>query len=122
MKKASERFKAALIMLASAFCASTGQIFWKKSSYILKVISLNNLIRLATNFYFILGVLLYGLGFILMVIALRRGELSRLHALYGFGFIWGLFLAHIIFHESISLMNILGVELIIIGGYFITKK
>ncbi len=72
-----------LIILCTIF-TSVGQLLWKKG-----LINLNLSDGLSfLNLFIILGFISYGFGFILMLLALRSGELSVLYPIISTGFIW----------------------------------
>ena len=98
--------KGVALILLSAMTACTGQLLWKLASS-------DNFILLT-----ILGLILYGCGAILMIIALRYGELSILHPMMGAGYIVSLLLGSVVLKERITLVKILGVFVIIAGLVF----
>ena len=71
------------------------------------------------NPYLIFGFLAYGLAAILLVIALRLGDLSLLYPVWSLSFVWITIVSMFFLGESISIQNWLGISLIIAGISFI---
>lgn len=91
------------IMLTASLLTCTGQLLWKLSA------TEDSLVLLAC------GLGLYGGGALLMVVALRFGELSVLHPMLSAGYVLSLFLGAAVLKERISWMKIAGVAVIILG-------
>lgn len=76
--------KAIFLIIFCTIFTSVGQLLWKKG-----LISLNFSEGLSfLNMFIIFGFISYGFGFILMLLALRSGELSVLYPIIATGFIW----------------------------------
>ena len=110
MKKDKTLYKGIALMLLSAVLACTGQLLWKLAA------GYDSLIPV------IAGLGLYGLGALLMIIALRYGELSVLHPMMSAGYILSLILGAFVLHENISVLKIIGVFVIIIGLIFLSSS
>lgn len=93
-------------MIMSALVTSIGQASWKYSDG-------NNLLFLS------LGLGLYIMGAILMILALRHGELSVLHPLLSFGYVFSVFIGVFILSEVLSFIHILGIVSIAIGAVLV---
>ena len=106
MKK-SKLYKGIAIMLFSSTLTCLGQLCWKMSS-------LSNWLL-----FTIIGFAFYGLGALLMIIALRFGKLSVLHPMLGFGYVISVILGQIALKESITVTKVLGIIIVIIGISFI---
>jgi len=100
-----------LIILCTLF-TSVGQLLWKKG-----LISLNFNDWLSfLNMFIILGFISYGLGFILMLLALKSGELSVLYPIIATSFIWISIFSPIFFPtDAMNIWKWAGVILIIIS-------
>lgn len=95
--------KGIIYMIVSAFFTANGQLFWKLSQ------SSNRLINIA------IGFLLYGLGALLMIIAFKHGELSVLYPIMCVSYIFALINGYVFLQETISISNLIGIMIIIIG-------
>jgi len=99
-----------LIMILSSVCTCTGQLMWKLAA------GHNALLLCIVGFFF------YGLGALLMMFALKYGELSVLHPMLSFGFILSMILGAAVLHEAIGSMKILGILFIIFGMIFLARS
>lgn len=95
--------KGIAIMLSSALLTSVGQLCWKISS--------------TQYFYLFLlsGFVLYGIGALLMIIALRFGNLSVLHPMLSAGYGLSVLLGYFVLHEPIAITKLAGITVIVIG-------
>ncbi|MBS1267244.1 MAG: 4-amino-4-deoxy-L-arabinose-phosphoundecaprenol flippase subunit ArnE [Candidatus Woesearchaeota archaeon] len=78
-----------------------------------------NIKSLFNNKHLINGVLIYGMGTILYIIALRGGELSILYPLNSTTYIWVALLSQKILGEKMNTYKWLGILFILIGVSFI---
>lgn len=62
-----------------------------------------------------IGFLLYGLGALLMIIAFKHGELSVLYPIMCVSYIFALINGYVFLQETISISNLIGIMIIIIG-------
>ena len=67
------------------------------------------------NWQLMLGLCLYGCSTILLVLALRYGELSMLYPVIALTYVWVACLSLFFFHESINIYNACGL-ILIVGG------
>ncbi len=95
-------YKGILLMLASACCVCFGQLLWKLSAD-------GELLML------LFGFILYGMGALIMLIAYKFGKVSVLQPILATSYIISIILAHFVLGEDISLLNIAGVLLIMLG-------
>ena len=91
------------------------QVLYKKGANIATL----DFYALVTNYYLIVGAFLYFISAVLLVIALKYGELSVLYPIISTGFIWVSFLSVYFFSEFMNFERWLGIVLIIIGISFI---
>lgn len=73
------------------------------------------------NLQIVAGLALTFLGFLLLTVALREGELSVVHPLLGLGFVWVL-LASTWLGEPVGTLQYLGVTAILIGVTVISRS
>mgnify|MGYP002725718128 CR=1 FL=1 len=104
-----------LIILCTLVTAS-GQLFLKLGADKLKI----DFLSLITNYVLIIGCIIYFFGAILLITALRGGEVSVLYPLFATSYIWVTLIAKYVLHEDISLFKWIGVGTIIIGVIFIS--
>ncbi len=101
------------LVIFSTIFTTVGQILWKMGAQ-----NLAFDFSLLTNYNVFLGFVSYGLGAVILIIALRNGELSVLYPILGTSYIWVIISAYLIFGESITLLKIIGVGAIIAGVSF----
>jgi undecaprenyl phosphate-alpha-L-ara4N flippase subunit ArnE len=109
--------EAILLVLICTFFTSIGQLFLKIGS---KELSFN-LIELLTNFPLIIGFSFYIIGAVILIFALKNGELSVLYPFIATSFIWVSILSVIFLNESMNAWKWSGVFVIIIGMAFIGR-
>ena len=103
------------LVLFTTLINAFGQVFYKKGANILTL----NFYALITNYPLIIGAFLYLISAVLLIIALKYGELSVLYPIISTGFIWVGFLSVYFFNEVMSFEKWIGVIAIIIGISFI---
>lgn len=104
------------LMLFSTILTSTGQILYKYAALTLT----SDIAQILMNWYLIFGLLAYFSAAILLVIALKGGELSVLYPLVSLSFVWVSLLSMRFFQDSMSTTKWLSVGLIIIGVFLIS--
>ncbi len=82
-----------LLMIACTIFTSSGQLLWKAGA--LKISFLNPLTFF--NLPFIVGCVLYVIGSLLLIMALRKGELSMLYPFIATSYVWVSILAPFFF-------------------------
>jgi len=73
------------------------------------------LISILTTRVLFAGYALYGVSTVLLILALRRGELSMLYPVIALTFVWVTILSVVIFHESMNALKLGGIATIVIG-------
>lgn len=61
------------------------------------------------------GLVLYGIGAVMMVLALQHGELSVLYPVISLSYVWVAILSVLIFHEHMNPLRVGGIAVIIAG-------
>jgi len=107
--------KAIILVICCTFFTAMGQILWKIGSAKLSL----NILTLITNLPLILGFLSYGIGLILLIVALKFGELSLLYPFIALSFIWVAIASMIFLQESMSILKWVAIIIIMIGVSFI---
>jgi uncharacterized membrane protein len=104
--------KSIFFVLLCTLLTSAGQYFIKLGS-----VQINNFASIF-NFSLIFGLFLYGSAAILLLLALRNGELSVLYPFIALSFVWVFLISTFVLKENILLINWFGLVLIILGVYF----
>ncbi len=103
------------LMILTTLLTSSAQIFYKKGAEKLTF----NLLSIITNYPLLTGLFLYGIGAVLMITALKGGELTVLYPIIATSYIWVALLSSLIFHESLNLLRWLGILAIVFGVVFV---
>lgn len=109
------KFWAILLMLITTVLTSLAQVFYKTGADKLSF----DIMAIITNTPIIVGLVLYAVGAVLMIIALRGGELSVLYPIIATSYIWVGILSFFIFNEALNLLRWLGIFAIFFGVFFI---
>lgn len=107
--KNKELRKGIAIMLFSSLLTCTGQLCWKLSAGSHPLL------------WAFAGFALYGGGALLMIVALRFGDLSVLHPMLSAGYILSILFGRIVLKESIQPTKLAGIALIMAGLVFISR-
>ena len=110
MNKNTRLYKGIVLMILSAAFACTGQLLWKLAA------------RSDSIFLVAAGLALYGFGALLMILALRYGELSILHPMMSVGYVLSLVLGVAVLDEHITVLRMAGVAIIILGLVFLSSS
>ena len=117
------------LVLICIFAGATAQICFKCGmSNIDKIDNFENLLNfktifsIVTNSYIIVGVFLYGTAFILWLGALSTLDVSYMYPLLSLGYVLTVVFAFLFIHENITLLRWIGVLLIFLGSFLITKS
>jgi len=73
------------------------------------------LLGLLTNIPLLGGYTLYGLSTVLLVLALKDGELSLLYPVIALTYVWVTGLSFLIFHDTVNPFKLAGIIIIVIG-------
>jgi multidrug transporter EmrE-like cation transporter len=73
------------------------------------------LLAMFTNLPLLAGYTLYGVSTVLLVLALRDGELSLLYPVIALTYVWVTLLSFAIFRETINAPKLAGITIIVIG-------
>ena len=76
-------------------------------------------VLIITNVSIIIGFVLYAIGALVLVSALKHGDLSVVYPFLSLSFIWVALLSLIFLGEILLLMQWLGIFIIIIGVFFV---
>ena len=108
---ASVSIKIIFLVLFCAILGALGQLFFKLGSNNFSF-SISGILK---NWKFLVGAGLYAFSAMLFVYSLKQGNLSILYPLIATSYIWVALLSFFILKEPISLLNILGIIIIILG-------
>ncbi len=95
------------------FLAATAQVLWKYGT--VRLGEHPSLIAVIMDVPLFAGLAVYGFGAILMIVALKHGELSVLYPLISLSYVWVAILSVLLFHESMPAAKIAGICTIMAG-------
>ncbi len=107
---------AIMLMISCTLFTSSAQILLKKGANILQF----DMLSIITNWYLVSGMALYGLGAILVIIAMKGGEVTVLYPIITSSYVWVTFASIYFFNESVNLFRWMGISLTVIGIIMIT--
>lgn len=106
-------------MLVCTFLGAAAQILMKTGGNALAGRSVVDLLTqpwlLLRNLPLFGGYALYGLSTVLLVLALRKGQLSVLYPIIALTYVWVIVLSVFLFHEQVTLLKVAGVMSIVAG-------
>ena len=104
--------KNAGLVFCCTFLGAAAQILLKTGANHLTHPSLSNVL---TSIPLMGGLSLYGLSTLLLVLALRDGELSMLYPVIALTYVWVTLLSFVIFHDRVNPFKLAGIAIIVIG-------
>ena len=104
-------FNAILLIVFCTLFTSVGQLFWKLGANRLQF----NFFSLITNYPLIFGFVSYAIGTVLLLKALKLGELSVLYPFISLSFIWVSMLSIAFLGEVMTGLKWISIILIIMG-------
>ncbi|MGB9748371.1 MAG: EamA family transporter [Candidatus Woesearchaeota archaeon] len=109
---------AIILVIICTLLSSLGQLSYKLA--LMK--SENNLVKVIFNPLLYLGLFSYFIGALLLIFALKQGELSTVYPFIALGFVWVSFFSVKFLNERISVLRWFGIILIISGLILITRN
>jgi drug/metabolite transporter (DMT)-like permease len=107
---------AIIVMVFTTLLTSMAQAFYKLGVPSLKF----NLVSILTNYWIILGLIVYVIAAGLMITAFKGGELSVLYPIVALSYIWVAIISTIFLKEHINLLRWSGIISIFFGILFIS--
>jgi drug/metabolite transporter (DMT)-like permease len=114
-----QKRRSVFLIILFTFLAATAQVLWKYA-----IIGLGEHptpLAIATNVPLIAGLAVYGIGAVLMIVALQHGELSVLYPLISLNYVWVAIVAVLLFNESMNPAKIAGIVVIMAGVAILGK-
>jgi drug/metabolite transporter (DMT)-like permease len=111
MLKNKDKITALTLIISCTVFTSLGQIFWKLGADKLVM----DFLGIITNFELILGFVFYGIGLILLIKALKFGDLSFVYPFIALSFVWVALLSHFFINEAITGIKLFAIAFIVAG-------
>jgi multidrug transporter EmrE-like cation transporter len=110
--ESAQRRKGATLVFCCTLLGAAAQILLKTGANQLVHPSVLGII---TNPSLIGGLSLYGVSTVLLVLALRDGELSLLYPVIALTYVWVTMLSFIVFHDRANPIKLVGIAIIVVG-------
>ncbi len=104
--------RAAVIVSSCTLISAAAQILMKIG---MSHVSRLDPIALATNIPLVAGYALYGVFCLMMILALRDGELSLIYPIISLAYVWVTVLSYFIFHDTLNPLKLIGIAGIMAG-------
>lgn len=111
-----------LLVLANIIFLVLGQSFWKYAVKDGMTLNLQAVLRVLISPWFIIGAFLYVGATIIWLFLLSKYPLSFLYPLQSLAYVLGLIVALFFFKEDISLIRWIGVSIILLGVFVVSKS
>jgi multidrug transporter EmrE-like cation transporter len=105
--------RAVLMVVFCTFVVAVAQILMKSGADYAKAHP--GLLGIVTNPVLVVGYGLYAVVTVLIVLALKDGELSVLYPILSLSYLWVAVLSFFIFHDNLNAYKLIGVAVIICG-------
>jgi len=102
---------AIVLVLFITALTSSAQLLYKMGADRLSF----DLLMLLSNWPLLLGMVIYGMGAVLLIIALKHGEVTILYPIIATSYIWVALFSWLLFGESISYLKLMGIISIVVG-------
>jgi multidrug transporter EmrE-like cation transporter len=103
--------KGALLVVLSTLVIAGAQVFLKKGAGLIE----GSVRSVIFNPWIISGFVFYGLATLLLMTALKTGDLNSLYPIVGLGYVWVCILSFFLFKEAITKLDTLGIIFIVFG-------
>jgi drug/metabolite transporter (DMT)-like permease len=110
---AAQKRRSLVLIVAFTLLAAAAQVLFKFGTN--RLLGHTSLVAILTDVPLIGGLVLYGLGAAMMILALRHGELSVLYPLISLSYVWVAILSVVIFGESMNPYKVGGICVIMAG-------
>ena len=115
LDRITQRQRSLILVSLCTILGAAAQIMMKKGADPNIHGMIPTIVRIFTNLNLFLGYALYGVSAVLLVLALRKGQLSMLYPVIALTFVWVAILSVIIFHETLTPMRIAGITTVVCG-------
>ncbi|HEY5862376.1 MAG TPA: EamA family transporter [Casimicrobiaceae bacterium] len=115
-------------LLTGVLLNAAAQLLLKAGTNVMGVITLtrddwpDTLMRMATQGYFVTGVIFYGVSLIVWILGLSRVPVSIAYPMLSLGYVINAVAAHYLFGEMITVTRWLGIGFIILGVWLVARS
>ncbi len=101
-----------MLVFCCTFVGAAAQIFFKLGA---NAVEKATPVQILTNPTLMFGYSLYGVSTILLVLALRKGQLSILYPIISLTYVWVALLSMLIFKETLNVYKAIGLAIVVAG-------
>ena len=115
-------------LLTGVLLNAAAQLLLKAGTNVMGVITLtrddwpDTLMRMATQGYFVTGVIFYGVSLIVWILGLSRVPVSIAYPMLSLGYVINAIAAHYLFGEAVTVTRWLGIGFIILGVWLVARS
>jgi drug/metabolite transporter (DMT)-like permease len=106
------RNKSVLLVFICTILGAAAQILMKMGSAHMQHF---DVVKVLTDWQLFSGYALYGINTLLLMLALRDGELSKLYPIIALTYVWVTVLSAYFFHEELTFWKLAGIAIIVAG-------
>ncbi len=110
--KARARRQALALVFGCTILGAAAQILMKTGA---NYTAQAGVMAMIVNLPLLAGYALYGLSTLLLVLALREGELSLLYPVIALTYVWVTALSVVIFHDRLNAFKLIGIVIVVTG-------
>jgi multidrug transporter EmrE-like cation transporter len=116
-----------LLILVSVSINASAQIFMRKGMLRIGEVSISSSLikvfpQMITNVFLWLSLFCYGVSIVIWMIVLSRVEVSFAYAFSSLGFVFVTIVSYFVFNENVTFIRIIGIALVCIGVFFVSKS
>ena len=117
LDRISQRTRSLLLVGMCTILGAAAQVLMKTGTKGLPPASgfAETIVGIFTNPYLFAGYALLGISSILLILALRHGELSILYPVIALTYVWVAILSVVLFHEQMPMLRVLGIATVVTG-------
>jgi multidrug transporter EmrE-like cation transporter len=115
-------------LLTGVLLNAAAQLLLKAGTNVLGVITLtrdnwpDTFARMATQGYFVTGVIFYGVSLIVWILGLSRVPVSIAYPMLSLGYVVNAIAAHYLFGEAVTVTRWLGIGFIVLGVWLVARS
>ena len=115
-------------LLTGVLLNAAAQLLLKAGTNVMGIITLtrdnwpDTLARMATQGYFVTGVIFYGVSLIVWILGLSRVPVSIAYPMLSLGYVINAIAAHYLFGEAVTVTRWLGIGFIILGVWLVARS
>jgi multidrug transporter EmrE-like cation transporter len=115
-------------LLTGVLLNAAAQLLLKAGTNVMGVITLTRdnwpetLARMATQGYFITGVIFYGVSLVVWILGLSRVPVSIAYPMLSLGYVINAIAAHYLFGEAVTATRWLGIGFVILGVWLVARS